>query len=197
MKSNCLLEAVKAKIKNPRDVKIIVLPGKVFGAHLHIMWRDEEKVLHAFDPNFNPETSKFINRICYTPSFKTNSIESFEAYVLDCLKRKSKKMKIEYSKKFGLKAYEISGVLDWATYFVDEDPEIANVPKKEDYEYLSRVFKGKILIKVIEDRQIKTVTFEELLNNPGASYKYVTPFDDDYTAVFGYFKSKDVMQDLN
>lgn len=197
MKSNCLLEAVKAKIKNPKDVKIIALPGKIFGAHLHIMWINGEKVLHAFDLNFNPETSKLIDRIWYTPSFKTNSVESFEAYVLDCLKRKSKETKIKYSKKFGLKAYEISGVLDWATYFVDEDPEIANVPKKEDYEYLSRVFKGKILIKMIEDKQIKTVTFEELLNNPGASYKYTTPFDDDYTAVFGYFKSKDVMQDLN
>lgn len=44
MHSNCLFEALKAKIKHPNTVQILFLKGRVFGKYSHFMWRENDEV---------------------------------------------------------------------------------------------------------------------------------------------------------
>lgn len=53
MYSNCLFEALKAKIKHPNTVQIIFLKRKVFGKYSHFMWKEADKVKHAYNPKIN------------------------------------------------------------------------------------------------------------------------------------------------
>ena len=50
MHSNCLFEALKAKIKHPNTVQILFLKGGVFGKYSHFMWRENDEVKHAYNP---------------------------------------------------------------------------------------------------------------------------------------------------
>lgn len=205
--SNCLIEALKAKIKDPKNVKILILPGKIFGEHLHVMWREGDTVKHAYKSS--KDKCKW-NRFFYKVKYKTNSFESFEAYILDYIKNQDFKTQIKYAKKFDLKSINMNGVLGWdiagnivdseilKTYSVTEGM-IDSVKAKENFEYLNRVLKGRLIIKAILNKKIKTVTFDELLKlNSNTLYKYVTPFDkEEYCEIFGYLKSKKIALDLN
>ena len=53
MYSNCLIEAIKAKIKDPKNVQIIKLPKEVNGRKSHFMWVKENFVYHAFNNQFD------------------------------------------------------------------------------------------------------------------------------------------------
>ena len=55
MKSNCLIEALKAKIKNPKSVTIHVFPLSLNNNQLHFYWIDdsENRVFHYAKANCN------------------------------------------------------------------------------------------------------------------------------------------------
>lgn len=53
MYSNCLFEALKAKIKHPKTVQILFLKSRVFGKYSHFMWREADKAKHAYNPKIN------------------------------------------------------------------------------------------------------------------------------------------------
>ena len=44
MYSNCLIEALKAKVKNPKGVEIHVLSPTLNNGHLHFYWIEDELV---------------------------------------------------------------------------------------------------------------------------------------------------------
>lgn len=186
MHSNCLFEALKAKIKHPNTVQILFLKGGIFGKYSHFMWRENNEVKHAY----NPKTINWWNRWFFKPSFKVNSFDAFETYILDCIKTLPYEEKLKYANKFNLKSPQIPGVLNWAAYF----PNFGLTPKKEDYEYLLKVLRKKIPIKVISGKEISIKSFEDL--KEGMQYKFITPFDEDYTALNGYLKSKKVSYEL-
>lgn len=50
MKSNCLIEALKAKIKNP-SVKIHVYPTEINNGKIHFYWSDGDKYWHFIKQN--------------------------------------------------------------------------------------------------------------------------------------------------
>lgn len=175
--SNCLFEALKAKIKDPKNIKILYLPGKIFGTHFHIMWKEGNEIKHAYNSNYN----NFCTGLFYKVKYNTNSFEAFESYVLSCLKREKYETRLKYAKKFNLKSANIEGVLNWA-YKSGEDI----LPSTTDFNYLNRVLKGKLIIKIILDEKIETIAFDELLKLNTAYYKYITPFDEDYCEIFGY-----------
>lgn len=185
MYSNCLFEALKAKIKHPNTVQILFLKGGVFGKYSHFMWREADKVKHAYNPKIN-----WWNIWLFKPSFKVNSFDAFEAYILDCIKNLPYKEKLKYANKFNLRSSQIPGVLDWAAYL----PNLDLKPKKEDYEYLLKVLRKGIPIKVISDKEISIKAFEDL--REGMQYKFITPFDSDYVALNGYLKSKKLSYEL-
>ena len=195
MYSNCLFEALKAKIRNPKKVQIYFLKGGVFGQHSHFMWKEGDVIKHAYKPG----DIHWYNRWLFKPSFKTSSIETFYAYIMDALKKMpSKEVKVKYAKKLGLgNVLDIDGVLDWTTINPDTNSEFNLMPNRKDYELLCKLTRKDIPIKVYEENSIRTVSFDELLKlEEGTRYKYVTPFDEDYTALYGYLKSKKIMQEL-
>lgn len=97
---------------------------------------------------------------------------------------------MKYANKFNLRSSQIPGVLDWAAYL----PNLDLKPKKEDYEYLLKVLRKEIPIKVISDKEISIKVFEDL--GEGMQYKFITPFDSDCVALNGYLKSKKLSYEL-
>ena len=47
MYSNCLFEAIKAKIKDPKNVYIFRVPKRFSGGAIHFMWYDGKKYYHS------------------------------------------------------------------------------------------------------------------------------------------------------
>ena len=47
MYSNCLFEAIKAKIKDPKNVYIFRVPKRFGGGAIHFMWYDGKKYYHS------------------------------------------------------------------------------------------------------------------------------------------------------
>lgn len=97
---------------------------------------------------------------------------------------------MKYANKFNLRSSQIPGVLDWAAYL----PNLDLKPKKEDYEYLLKVLRKGIPIKVISDKEISIKAFEDL--REGMQYKFITTFNSDYVALNSYLKSKKLSYEL-
>lgn len=53
MYSNCLIEAIKAKLKDPLNIKLGIIEPRINGGNLHFYWIDnkEKRVYHYKDPN--------------------------------------------------------------------------------------------------------------------------------------------------
>lgn len=77
--------------------------------------------------------------------------------------------------------------MGWVAYL----PSLDLKTKKEDYEYLLKVLRKEIPIKVIYGKEISIKSFEEL--KEGMQYKFITSFDSDYVALNGYLKSKKII----
>lgn len=50
-RSNCLLEAIKAKIKDPKRISIHMIPLKLNYNRLHFYWTDSENFYHYISSN--------------------------------------------------------------------------------------------------------------------------------------------------
>lgn len=85
----------------------------------------------------------------FKPSFKVNSFDAFEAYILDCIKTLPYEEKLKYANAFNLRGPQIPGVLDWAAYL----PNLDLKPKKEDYEYLLVVHEKKFQLRLLVTRK--------------------------------------------
>lgn len=100
MKSNCLFEALKAKIKNPRNVRIRVLSADLAG-EFHVYWRDlkEQSILHFtyLDPNEKG--------IMFTGKISRHNIDAFESklYAMMDAKGWSLTKKRAYAKRKGFR----------------------------------------------------------------------------------------------
>lgn len=61
MISNCLIEAVKAKIKNPQNVKIHYIPAKLNNGNLHFYWYDfADQSIFQFTHKANVKSSNIL-----------------------------------------------------------------------------------------------------------------------------------------
>lgn len=76
MYSNCLIEAIKAKIKDPKAVHIIYLPKKWNDGALHFMWVKDNKVYHYT----HEESEK--GGLLFKGIVKEQDFETFEAFIL-------------------------------------------------------------------------------------------------------------------
>lgn len=191
MYSNCLFEALKAKIKDPKNVQIIFLKGGLFGKRDHFMWMNNDTVFHAY----NPKGSN--NNILYNVSYKKVDFDVFEGYVIDAIKKLPLETQLKIAKNWHLKSIEIPGVVQWANFIKDDDPEFSNIPKTEDFYYLTKILRKKPLIKIFINSTIKTIEFDKLLNSEGPlQWKYVTPFDNDYTAIYGWLRNRNTFVEM-
>ena len=76
MYSNCLFEAIKAKIKAPKNVKILLIPPSINHGHIHFCWSLEDRIYHYTDV-----TNKQ-NQICFNGKLKNYDKKYFEGLII-------------------------------------------------------------------------------------------------------------------
>lgn len=83
MYSNCLLEAIKAKIKDPKNVKIDYMPRTLNRGRGHFLWINykEEKVYHYHAQDTKP----FWNRPLFNGKLKVMELRVYEGFILKTL----------------------------------------------------------------------------------------------------------------
>lgn len=102
MYSNCLIEALKAKIKDP-NVKVHVLPPKLNYGMLHFYWVKGNTVFHYLDLKKN----KTVSYRVFHPFFKgveeKASLRSFEKLLFTRMLENcwTQEQQIRYAKKHG------------------------------------------------------------------------------------------------
>lgn len=97
MWSNCLIEAIKAKIKDPKHVTIHKFPGKINNNFLifpHFWWDDGEK---GFD--FKQEKQLFPNPIWFKGTLRSYPLKTYkkayESDFIDYVHKQAKKYHVE------------------------------------------------------------------------------------------------------
>lgn len=180
MYSNCLIEAIKAKIKDPKNVQIIRLPKEVNDKKSHYMWIKDDYVFHAY----NKDSDK--NRLFFDYSIKKVSLDTFQRWLLGKLaatgnlEKYAQKYKLPLYNEFAVKSYEI----------YTDNPE--NIFYEENYKYpvdvyekVKQVMKAEPQIKIIEKGRLSIVSFDELKKKKGTfKYKFITPFDVNFLELY-------------
>lgn len=188
MYSNCLIEAIRAKLKDPKNIQIISIDKRVSRGGRHFMWidRKNQTVHHA------GWKSEKHNRFWYDYKINTMSMLDFHRFLVERAFRIFEGNN-PAAQRF-LEKWKVP-LIDWdgATCFQgichdDTDEFFNSVPSKEDYERLTEFFDAELPIKAIEEIEgkltIRYITLEELLKLPdGARYRYVTPFDSDFKSL--------------
>lgn len=184
--SNCLIEAVKAKLRDPEHIRIIMIRPHVVTKDCHFAWTDGEYFYHAYGHN-----RKWWARYWYKPIIKKVPLIVFESFVCDKLKGEP----IEYQKKvlkeLGIHLADIpyTSCDRWCWLLGEKD-----LPKEEDVRYLEKLYRGKVFIKVVTvEKGMKVVTYEQLLKMKikngckSSGWRYVTQMDTpDFQGLYGY-----------
>lgn len=107
MYSNCLLEAIKAKIKDPKNVQIHLIPPSINNWNLHFYWsnKSNQTIYHYSEENKNC-LSRF--KILFHGKLKSRWILSFEELLYKKMQSKgwSKERQIKTAKKLGFEKLE-------------------------------------------------------------------------------------------
>ena len=184
--SNCLIEAVKAKLKDPEHVRIIMIKPGVISKNLHFAWTDGEYFYHAYSHN-----RKWWAKYWYKPVFKKIPFIVFESFICDRLKGESIELQKKVLKELRIHLADIpySDCNGWCWMLDEKD-----LPKEEDVRYLEKLYRGKVFIKVVtEGKGMKVVTYEQLLKMRIKKrayidgWRYITQMDNtDFKGLYGY-----------
>lgn len=161
--SNCLIEAIKAKIRNPK-VKIIFLNKKENNGNRHFLWKVDGKVFHY--ERLNDCGKSFL----FNGTIKTQSEDTFEAFILKRLAFKKMDV-LKYAKKFNLNSVNEPGFLDWVTYCPDFDEY--NLPKENKI--------AKLVLIINNDKiEVKKISECNLGDESYIKWKYVSPYSSEW-----------------
>lgn len=184
MRSNCLIEALKARMSNP-NVTIFRVP-RVMSKIRHYMWFDGKDYVHFSLTG----TYKWYKTLWFKGHFKKISEVVFNRFALQYLCFVDVEERIKIGKKLRLRIVNTFSK-NWqrcTDYTKDEDlaglDGYANLPTKEDIDFLSKVTGTTVLIKVAKDKSLKLLTFDEVLklkqNKESFHFKVLGPLDDDF-----------------
>ena len=161
--SNCLIEALKAWIKDPKNVKIVYLPRKWNHGGCHFLWIKNDKIYHYENPNEN------IGRLFFKGVYKEQDLETFEAFILHRLGYKPGIDKKIVAKKLHLPSLNKEGFLNWTCYYPADN--ILYFPEKNKIcKYVFIHDQNGIRTELIEN--LNKDDFEFL------QWKYLSPYDD-------------------
>jgi len=108
--SNCLFEALKAKIKDPKHVEIILVPPSLNHGSLHFFWKKQGKIFHFTNKNLKR------TKIWFNGEIKQYDMRSFVGSILCRLQSKNysikKCIRIANNLKLNLSADEIKEELE-------------------------------------------------------------------------------------
>lgn len=98
--SNCLIEAIKAKIKDPKHIKIHRIPLKLNHNKIHFYWTDSEKFYHYVSPNQHPK-----NILWFKGVYKVYDSTLFNTIMLCRMEQRnwSIEKKAKVTEKLGMK----------------------------------------------------------------------------------------------
>lgn len=99
MYSNCLFEALKAKIKDPKNVKVLLIPPSINQGRIHFCWSLEDRIYHYTD------TTNKKNQIWFSGKLKNYDKRYFEGLIIMRMynAKYSIKRAVKTAKKLGLK----------------------------------------------------------------------------------------------
>ena len=172
MMSNCLFEAIKAKLKDPKNVRIIRLPKEI-SSTAHFMWINKNNVYHAYDYKHSKNHFLFDCKIKSIPDYV------FESFILNEIEFNNNK--INLAKKCGLKITDYKSEWNWSF----KDLNYKNLPTQLDIDFFEKVLKCQAKFKLCIDGNIKTVNLDELKSqNCDFEWKMIDLYDPDFERVY-------------
>ena len=173
MKSNCLFEAVKAKIKNPKNIQIFKLP-KGISKTTHFVWKDGNFYYHAYNVNHSKNKFFFECKIKKIPDYV------FESFILNYIEFSDVESKIKIAKKCAMKIIEYKTDWQWSLSDFQDD-----LPSQTDIEFFEKVMKCSAKFKICINGELKTTGLEELKSQTcDFEWKMVDLFDPDFDRVY-------------
>lgn len=184
MYSNCLIEAIKAKIKDPKNIKILKVNRIVSGAGTHYMWYSVKDRTYS---HFVWATEKH-NRNWYKGKTVVIAEKDFQRHLVERAIRNFKynfSQMHEFLSSWKIEFVDIPGAAEnWVKYMEDSENEyFNNTITKENYAVLLGFFGKKLPIKILtKDSKVSVVSFEEFLEKKQdiEKYKIITPLDPDF-----------------
>ena len=183
MYSNCLIEALKAKLKDPKNVHIFFVPKKFGGGATHFMWFNEvtHKYYHSVATDQNCGKN-FWHKVWHKQKIKEVDESLFNAFIYKrfcfCKMRERKRI----AKKMHLRLARIN--TDWNR----SRPDNQKLPSESDMEFLKAVFKKEPKFKVvtlysISERDLEILDYETLYNlskSEDIKWRFLNLFEDDF-----------------
>ena len=180
MRSNCLFEAIKAKLKNWNNIKIIPISKKIArGNCTHFIWYSKKNKTYS---HFVWATEKH-NSFYYEGKTVTISEKDFQRYIVErgirLYNTDDNKKFFKFLKKWNIPFININGA---ANDFILMSRSFEQIPTKEEYDYLTDFFRKELPIKIVTtDNELKYTTFNKLIEMlDGTDYKFITPFDTEF-----------------
>lgn len=183
MYSNCLFEAIKAKIKDPKNVHIFLVPKNFGGGATHFMWFNEktQKYYHSVATDLN-SYKKFWHKILHNHKIKEVDEALFNAFIYKrfCFSTMNERKKI--AKKMHLRLAKIN--TDWQR----SKPDNPKIPSENDIQFLKTVFKKEPKFKVvtlfsISERDLELLDYNKLLalsKTVDLKWRFLSLFEDDF-----------------
>ena len=181
VKSNCLFEALKAKLRNPKGVKMFKVP-KEFSERIHFMSREGDFYYHTYIKNYD--------RFHFLFDFKTKKIPAhvFESFAIHYLMFEDIKTKRKVAKTTALKFAEMKN--EWGWCIVKYKNKC--LPKQSDLTYYEKVLRCPLKFKVCQNGEMKTMTLKEMKKiKDDFEWKFIGLFDPDFDRVYRGLKHSD------
>lgn len=186
MYSNCLFEAIKAKIKNPKYVHIFKVP-KLMSKSNHFMWFDGQNYYHSVA--LHP--TKY-NDLFHKSKLKKVDEVTFNAFALQYIKNLSNKKIKKIEKKLCLRIRNIPE--NWINVIIEENYDNRSTLDFSYVDFFEKVIKRPVLFKILINDTLQFINFESLqkLITKGInfSFKVVDPLDPDFKVYKNYNTKK-------
>ena len=169
--SNCFIEAVKAKLRDPKNTHIIYVTPEINRGLWHFFWVKNDKV-YQFEDLKGEEGRAFI----FKGRYKEDDMDTFEAFIL-----RSKLAKFSFSeahktekiaRRLYLPSINKEGYLKWSRYWPEEGVEDKPVENKICRLVMVKDKKGLKVMK-IKDFDKKNFTGR-------IEWKYVSPYCQEW-----------------
>lgn len=180
MISNCLFEAVKAKIKDPRNVKIFKMPKELNKDVTHFMWCDEDFYYHGYNYKHTKNPFLFDCKIKKIPRY------IFESFILGNIKFCDKNYKIKIVKKCFMRIGDYQTNWDWSFYEFQHD----ELPSQDYINFFEKVMKCHAKFKICINGELKTTSLKSLKSQTcDFEWKMVDLYDPDFDRVYRNHKT--------
>lgn len=211
MYSNCLIEAIKAKIKEPKNVHIFRVPKRFGGGATHFMWYNEKTRMYYHSVDIDLKRLQMLRgfqKIKYTiwheQKIKEINEATFNAFILRKLKIYG--FTVKKVKKAAKKMYLYILKIDSNYKKSNPDSKII-VPNIDDVNFLRQVFRKEPVFKVVKfhsrlDREFTILTYDELIkcavdNENYVEWKFIGIDDEEFTWLYAPCCDYATADDLN